>query len=154
MTPISKTWLEYFRRPFPGTQGFSAYRFPGVFVHLPVWIGLLLLGVLLSDGHAWLWVFVPFYFIAGLYLGRDLAVYAHYNPLITLAIFLAFIVFPYYGNNLMDLVKAVSEPYSGIYSSAISAGLILVFYLYLQRWCAAEEEYRLEVESQAGDSKD
>jgi prepilin signal peptidase PulO-like enzyme (type II secretory pathway) len=139
MTPISKTWLQYFRSPFPGTQGFSSYRFPGVLVHLPVWAAFLLLGVLLCDGHTWLWTLLPFYFMAGFYIGRDLAIYAHYNPLITLAVFLAFILFPYYGNSVLGLIKAVSEPCSGIFSFAISVGLILLFYFYLRRWCEAEE---------------
>ena len=78
--------FSYFRAPFPSTQGFSAYRMPGVAVHIPWLATVFFIGFTLCWPHPALRVFVFFWFLAGLYFGRDIAVYCHYAPLLTLII--------------------------------------------------------------------
>jgi hypothetical protein len=86
----------YFENPFPGTQGFSPYRFPGLLVHIPVWLGFLIFGYQLNANQVWLLPACVGYFILGLYLGRDLAVLAHYNIYILMVVlFLAFAYLPW-----------------------------------------------------------
>lgn len=82
---------SYFGRPFPKAEGFSAYRMPGLLVHIPVLLVFLSLGLwLFSWGDPWLLLPVlAIYGVIGLYVGRDLAILAHYNPLITLATWVA-----------------------------------------------------------------
>lgn len=74
-----KSVFCYFKNPFPDMGGFSPYRFPGLLVHIPVLLGFLVLGYQLNENQAWLYPAIFGYCILGLYLGRDLAVYAHYN---------------------------------------------------------------------------
>ncbi|OQA34461.1 MAG: Ankyrin repeats (3 copies) [Betaproteobacteria bacterium ADurb.Bin341] len=84
----SRTW-SYFRHPFPKAEGFSAYRMPGLVVHLPVLLIVLSFGFWLCSGEALLLPLLLVYLVIGLYLGRDLAILAHYNPLITIAVLVA-----------------------------------------------------------------
>jgi ankyrin repeat protein len=77
---------HYFRSPFPKAEGFSAYRMPGIAVHGPVILLFVWLGAWLCLGEPWTYPLLIVYLIAGLYLGRDLAILAHYNPLITIAV--------------------------------------------------------------------
>ena len=77
---------HYFRSPFPKAQGFSAYRMPGVAVHGPVILLFVWLGAWLCFGEPWTYALFIVYLVAGIYLGRDLAILAHYNMLITLAV--------------------------------------------------------------------
>jgi hypothetical protein len=83
--------IAYLRRPFARSGGFSAYRFPGLIVHLPIALCFLVPGASLTLWQPWLWPLFPVYLVAGIYVGRDVAILAHYNPLITLAVLGAFI---------------------------------------------------------------
>ena len=76
--------FSYFRRPFPSTKGFSAYRMPGMAVHGPLILASSLAGFLLCWPHAMLRPLLIVWVLAGLYLGRDVAILCHYNPLLTL----------------------------------------------------------------------
>jgi hypothetical protein len=76
--------LWYFRSPFPSAEGFSAYRMPGVAVHGPLIFTSALVGFFLCWPHPMLRPLLIFWVLAGLYLGRDIAVLCHYNPLLTL----------------------------------------------------------------------
>jgi hypothetical protein len=76
--------LWYFRSPFPSTEGFSAYRMPGGAVHLPLILAASLVGLFLCSPHPMLRPLVAVWMLAGLYLGRDLTILCHYNPLLTL----------------------------------------------------------------------
>ncbi|HLY98095.1 MAG TPA: hypothetical protein VKT33_03415 [Candidatus Angelobacter sp.] len=78
------SWLSYFRTPFPSTQGFSAYRMPGVAVHGPLLFVFTLTGFSLCWQHPFERLFMIVWVLAGLYLGRDIAVYCHYAPPLTL----------------------------------------------------------------------
>src|SRR4030042_3139931 len=91
---ILKNYASYFIKPFPSTQGFAAYRFPGILLHVPLFFIFLFLGLYLNLGTTWLWPFIVLYIVIGLYLGRDIAIYAHYNPLITVAIIVLIIFSP------------------------------------------------------------
>lgn len=74
--------LDYFRTPFPSRQGFAAYRFPGPAVHLPLFFIFALTGFLLCGASVLLLVWL----IAGLYIGRDIAIFSHYAPVLLLVI--------------------------------------------------------------------
>jgi hypothetical protein len=84
--------LSYFRSPFPSTAGFSAYRTPGVAVHGPLILSSAMLGFFLCWPHPMLRPLLIVWVLAGLYLGRDIAILCHYNPLLTLISWAAFAV--------------------------------------------------------------
>jgi hypothetical protein len=79
---VSLLW--YFRAPFPSAKGFSAYRMPGVAVHGPLILSSAFVGFFLCWPHPMLRPLLIFWVLAGLYLGRDIAILCHYNPLLTL----------------------------------------------------------------------
>ena len=78
MAHLTKRLIVYFARPFPPTKGFSPYRQPGVMVHLPVWAIIVLAGYYWSWGMEVLRPLITLYIVAGLYIGRDLAIWSHY----------------------------------------------------------------------------
>lgn len=78
------SWLAYFRSPFPSAKGFSAYRMPGVAVHGPFFAACAAVGFFLCWPHPLLRPLLIVWVLAGLYLGRDVAILCHYNPLLTL----------------------------------------------------------------------
>jgi|SRR5947209_6045955 len=84
--------LSYFRSPFPSTAGFSPYRMPGTAVHGPFIISFAFLGFCLCWPHLMLRPFLIVWLLAGIYLGRDIAILCHYNPLLTLLSWAAFVV--------------------------------------------------------------
>jgi hypothetical protein len=84
--------LSYFRKPFPSTEGFAAYRMPGAAVHGPLIFASAAAGFLLCWPHPMLRPLLLVWVLAGLYLGRDIAILCHYNPLLTLISWAAFAV--------------------------------------------------------------
>jgi len=74
--------LWYFRSPFPSAKGFSAYRMPGVAVHGPLILAFSLVGFFLCWPHPMLRPLLIVWVLAGLYLGRDIAILCHYAPLL------------------------------------------------------------------------
>jgi adenylate cyclase len=80
------SYWDYFKTPFPKARGFSAYRMPGLVVHIPVIIFFIWLGCWLTLDDPWLYPLFLLYLAMGVYLGRDLAILAHYNILITIAV--------------------------------------------------------------------
>ena len=82
--------LSYFRSPFPSTEGFSAYRMPGLAVHGPLIFSSAFVGFFLCWPHPMLRPFLIVWVFAGLYLGRDIAILCHYNTLLTLISWAAF----------------------------------------------------------------
>ncbi len=76
--------FSYFRSPFPSAQGFSPYRMPGVAVHIPLLVAGVLAGFLLCWPHSILRPLLMVWVLAGLYMGRDLAIFCHYAPPLTL----------------------------------------------------------------------
>gem|GEM_PF-1333445 len=86
---MNSLFWRYFSYPFPKAEGFSAYRMPGLLVHVPVILIFASLGVWLCGQSEWLYLLLAVYVIVGLYIGRDVAILAHYNPLITIAVLAA-----------------------------------------------------------------
>ncbi len=82
--------FHYFRVPFPSQKGFSPYRMPGMAVHGPLIFAFLCIGFFLCWPHLILRGLVIIWVLAGLYLGRDIAILCHYNPLLTLISWAAF----------------------------------------------------------------
>lgn len=81
--------LYYFRTPFPSREGFSAYRFPGVAAHIPFLFVLSMAGTLLCGANPLLRPLIIVWVLAGLFLGRDLAIICHYAPPLLLLIWAA-----------------------------------------------------------------
>jgi hypothetical protein len=78
----------YLRHPFPSHKAFGPYASPGPVVHLPAMVLLIGMSWILSN-ETWP-VTLPTMIISAIcsiYLGRDLAIKAHYNVLITLCVF-------------------------------------------------------------------
>ena len=92
MPAQSPNRLGYFARPFPSRKGFAAYRSPGLVVHLPAWAAMTLLGLTLLLPHGPLGWAALVWVVAGLYLGRDVAIYCHYLPLLTLVVWAGCVV--------------------------------------------------------------
>ena len=129
-----KHYTTYFVRPFPRTEGFSAYRFPGVFVHIPLFFIFLYLGLYLNWETPELRPFMILYLILGLYVGRDVAVYAHYMPLLILAVVAVVIFAP-------SLVKGVLMPLKTslgnsfpVFAALVDIAVLAAFVWYVHHW--------------------
>jgi hypothetical protein len=81
--------FSYFRAPFPSAQGFSPYRFPGMMAHLPLLLASVFAGFLLCWPHPVLRPLLVVWVLAGLYLGRDIAIFCHYAPFLVLVVWAA-----------------------------------------------------------------
>jgi hypothetical protein len=132
--PILKSYAAYFIRPFPRTQGFSAYRFPGILVHLPLFLIFLFLGLYLNLGTTWLWPFIILYIVIGLYLGRDIAVYAHYNPLITVAVILFIIFSPTLITKVLQPLRTALGGVFPFFSLCLDLGCLAAYTFYVRAW--------------------
>jgi hypothetical protein len=80
---VKMSVLSYFRSPFPSTEGFSAYRMPGAAVHGPLIFAFVFAGFFLCWPHPMLRPLLIIWVLGGLYLGRDITILCHYNPLLT-----------------------------------------------------------------------
>jgi hypothetical protein len=65
---------------------------PGMAVHGPLIFSFAFTGFLLCWPHPLLRPFLAIWVLAGLYLGRDVTILCHYNPLLTLISWAAFAV--------------------------------------------------------------
>ena len=84
---VTASFWQYFRSPFPKAEGFSAYRMPGLLVHVPVFFFFVWLGAWLClGGDVWVYPLFLLHLVIGLYLGRDVAILAHYNGLILIGV--------------------------------------------------------------------
>jgi len=124
--------FKYFQRPFPATAGFSPYRFPGLAAHLPMLFTCLLLGWFLCGRHSYLWPLMLIYLVVGLYVGRDWAILAHYNPLIMIGAWLALILILRYGPRLSVSTMRLGTwlPVMGL---GISVVIVLLFAWHVSR---------------------
>jgi len=132
--PILKRYAAYFIRPFPGTQGFSAYRFPGILVHLPLFLIFLFLGLYLNLGTPWLRPFIILYIVIGLYLGRDIAIYAHYNPLITLAVILFIIFSPTLITKCIQPLRTALGETFPFFALVLDLSCLAAYTFYVRSW--------------------
>ena len=119
--------LSYFRFPFPSTKGFSAYRMPGMAVHGPLIFCFSLVGVLLCWPHSLLRPLLIFWVLAGVYLGRDIAIFCHYSPLLTLICWAAFVIV-LLKHVAIARFGAAHVAIAGIISAAVGALVFLVAY--------------------------
>ena len=63
---------------------------PGAAVHIPLLAAFALIGFFLCWPHPVLRLLLIVWVLAGLYLGRDIAIFCHYVPLLTLVVWVAF----------------------------------------------------------------
>ncbi|MBF0285674.1 MAG: hypothetical protein HQL51_14580 [Magnetococcales bacterium] len=130
-------WLAHVLTPFPRAEGFSAYRFPGIIVHLPTALSLYLVvaavllgpatpplaGDSLLDPLTLLSVDRPdapgvFHLLAGLpllavialLLGRDLAIFCHYFPPLTFGLMALFFFLPPYMDPFFAQLSELRRP--------------------------------------------
>ena len=136
--PVLKRYGAYFIRPFPSTQGFSAYRFPGILVHLPLFLVFLFIGLYLNLGTTWLWPFIVLYIVIGLYLGRDIAIYAHYNPLIILAVICLIIFSPSLANSALKPLKTALGETFPFFALVLDLGILAAYTFYVRAWVSKE----------------
>ena len=134
VVPGLKRYAAYFIRPFPGTQGFSAYRFPGMIVHIPLFLIFLYIGLYLNLGTPWLRPFIILYIVIGLYLGRDIAVYAHYNPLITVAVVLLIIFSPSLITKVLQPLKTALGETFPFFALVLDLGCLAAYTFYVRAW--------------------
>lgn len=127
--------LSYFGSPFPSTKGFSAYRTPGVAVHGPLILCFSLVGVLLCWPHSGLRPLLVFWVLAGVYLGRDITILCHYNPLLTLISWAAFAVV-LFKHVPIARFGAAHVVIPGIISAVVGASVFLV------AWTMTREQAR------------
>jgi len=132
--PILKRYGAYFTRPFPSTQGFAAYRFPGILLHIPLFLIFLYIGLYLNLGTSWLRPFIVLYIIIGLYLGRDIAIYAHYNPLITLAVILLIIFSPPLITKCLQPLRTVLGATFPFFALCLDLGCLAAYTFYVRFW--------------------
>ena len=137
--PNFKHYAAYFARPFPRTGGFSAYRFPGLFVHIPLFFIFLYLGLYLNWGTPGLRAFMILYLILGLYVGRDIAVYAHYMPLITLAVVAVLIFSPSLVKGVLMPLKTSLGSSFPVFAALVDIAALAAFVWYVRRWIRKEE---------------
>lgn len=84
-------YLGYFAAPIPSREGLSSYRFPGLYAHVPVALWLVAVGVNVTLWHPALWPLFPLYLVAAVYVGRDIALMAHSNLVLLLAVVVGFV---------------------------------------------------------------
>jgi len=131
---ILKNYAAYFIKPFPSTQGFAAYRFPGMLVHLPLFFIFLFLGLYLNLVTPWLRPFIALYIVIGLYLGRDIAIYAHYNPLIILAVICMVILSPFLITSALKPFKMTLGGTFPLFALVLDLGCLAAYTLYVRAW--------------------
>jgi hypothetical protein len=109
--------FSYFRCPFPSREGFSAYRMPGMAIHGPLIMAFTFTGFALCWPHPALRWLLVVWAVAGLYFGRDIAIYCHYAPILTLIVWAVCAVV---------LVKAQSIARFGAAHVVVSAVMAIV----------------------------
>ncbi len=80
---------SYFRHPIPRSGGFGPYRRPGPVAHIPATLLLLLPAWLLGANHPLGLPLLLLQCIPALYLGRDIAILAHYFAPLTFILYFA-----------------------------------------------------------------
>jgi hypothetical protein len=125
---------NYFKRPFPTATGFSPYRTPGMLVHLPVIALFAWLGYICCLERTWLTPFAAAYLLAGVYVGRDAAIAAHYNMFIALGVWAICLVVICNPWNVSIIVVARLRGSLGLQCLAtVSVMLVLVFNMWWWR---------------------
>ena len=128
--------LAYFLKPFPKAEGFSAYRMPGLAVHVPVLILCAMAGVLLGRDSTWQPAFLVIYLIVGLYGGRDVAILAHYNLLVSVVVWISFLTLLLAPQRVSGWASAIQQvsPLPLI----ITAAMLAAFVAHVARWSRAD----------------
>lgn len=122
--------VEYLASPFPKATGFSPYRFPGLIVHLPVMSLFLLVGARLTFWHPILYPLFLAHLFAGIYMGRDIAIFGHYNPLITIGVITAFL----WGVSSLKTVLAILPRAGDWLPSLLGTLAVAVLFGFWVRW--------------------
>jgi hypothetical protein len=138
--PTVKQYGAYFARPFPRAEGFSAYRFPGVFVHIPLFFMFLYLGLYLNWETPWLRPCVILYLLLGLYVGRDIAVYAHYMPLLIFVVAALVIFAPSLATLVLKPLRTALGSFFPVFSLCVDLGVLAAFVYYVRHWIMISEE--------------
>jgi hypothetical protein len=126
----------YFSRPFPTTAGFSAYRMPGAAVHVPFFILVVAMGAALCRDSALMPAFLVIFAVVGLYVGRDVAILAHYNGLIALVVWSCFLILIIAPQQVSTWTRVVAH-LSPFVPSMVTMAVLVVFVRHVVRWCGS-----------------
>ena len=107
-------------------------------VHLPLFFIFLFLGLYLNLGTTWLWPFIVLYIVIGLYLGRDIAIYAHYNPLIILTVILFIIFSPSLITKVLQPLRTAFGRGFPFFSLCLDLGALAAYTFYVRAWVSKE----------------
>ena len=130
---VTASFWQYFRSPFPKAEGFSAYRMPGLLVHVPVFFFFVWLGAWLClGGDVWVYPLFLLHLVMGLYLGRDVAILAHYNGLILIGVVAGWFV-------LIGYIPMPPHP-APLAGAAATAAMAILFAIYVSWWTDPEPE--------------
>jgi hypothetical protein len=105
---------------------------PGAAVHGPLILAATAVGFFLCWPHSMLRPLLVVWVLAGLYLGRDIAVLCHYNPLLTLVAWAASAVVLFRPGPIANFGRSHAVVAAGL-SAAIGLVLLLV------AWAATRE---------------
>jgi len=94
----------------------------------------LFIGLYLNLGTPWLRPFIILYIVIGLYLGRDIAVYAHYNPLITVAVVLLIIFSPSLITKVLQPLKTALGETFPFFALVLDLGCLAAYTFYVRAW--------------------
>ena len=119
-------YIRYFNGPIPSIKRLASYRFPGGLVHMPVVIICAFTGIYICGDEARF--FLPIYFIVGLYFGRDLAILAHYNFIISVTVWILLVLLLIFKDQL-GMLFAID---TFTMSAGISALLLIAFLMYVK----------------------
>jgi hypothetical protein len=103
-------------------------------VHLPLFFIFLFIGLYLNLGTPWLRPFIVVYIVIGLYLGRDIAIYAHYNPLIILAIILLIIFSPTLVTKCLQPLRTAFGETFPFFALLLDLGCLTAYTFYVRAW--------------------
>jgi hypothetical protein len=74
------------------------------------------------------------YLILGLYVGRDIAVYAHYMPLITLAVILLIIFTPSLITRVLQPLRMSLDGSFHFFSLCLDLVMLTAYIFYVRSW--------------------
>ena len=114
---------------------------PGIFVHLPVMLFFVLLGIWFTLGDPWLYPLFLVYAVIGIYFGRDVAIFAHYNGLITIVVV----------GGWVALIRSPVPPphFAPLISAAITGAITIVFATYVSWYVDLDNDEKPKTSSAA-----
>jgi hypothetical protein len=103
-------------------------------LHIPLFLIFLFLGLYLNLGTTWLWPFIVLYLVIGLYLGRDIAIFAHYYPLIIVAVILIIVFSPVLITKCLHPLRTAFGETFPFFALVLDLGCLAAYIFYVRSW--------------------